>query len=93
MTYRLTFPKETEDKGDTFRTHGTINIEPPMTDVQVTEIDSMVGQAASCDARGAETRKVSPTRVEIASCCDCCKEDLIKKIVNFLGKKVTILVD
>ncbi|MFA5714856.1 MAG: hypothetical protein WC998_03890 [Candidatus Paceibacterota bacterium] len=95
MTYRLTFSKETEDKEDIskFCKHGAINIEPPLTDVQMTAIRSMLGRSNSCDAIGAEIRKVSSIRVEIASCCDRCKENLIKKIVNFLGKKVTILVD
>ena len=99
MTYRLILSEENgveEDCCD-FNNRMSIHIKPPLTDEQIAAINSMRGQSESCNAMGAETRKISPTKIEIASYCNLCREDLIKKIINLLGKKVkqkiTILVD
>jgi hypothetical protein len=95
MTYRLTFSEETrvEEDYNAFFDRVSIHIKPPLTDNQIATINSMRGQVNSCDAMGAETRKITSTSIEIASYCDLCREDLIKKIVNLLGKKITILID
>jgi hypothetical protein len=95
MTYRLVLLEEdgVEEDCSSFHDRMSISVEPPLTDDQVEAIRLMSGRANSCDATGAETRKVSPIRIEIASYCDLCRDDLIKKIVNLLGKKITILVD
>jgi len=81
MTYRLTLSEEArvEDDYNAFPDRTSIHIEPPLTDDQIAAINMMTGRANSCDAMGADTRKITPTSIEIASYCDLCREDLIKK--------------
>ena len=95
MTYRLVLSEEDGAKEDCngFLDRMSICVEPPLTDDRIAAIRQMCGQANSCDAMGADIDEISPIRIVIASYCDLCREDLIKKIVNLLGKKITILVD
>jgi hypothetical protein len=98
VVYKLSFVEPTEEEKKDARDNNTslieyIEVEPLLTAELLITLELLEAKGSGCTESGADVRFVAPNTIRIGSTCPHCRTALIEKIIETLGKKITIFVE